>query len=292
MIASLSLSFSADPTFDFPHPVQETNNNNVNLLIAPQLDESKNDRSATCLTNHDRKTFIDKSTQTPVPSDECLTPLEYEYTTGNAHQCTEGSSSSMRSQNFVGLSQKITFPWEMDSAFLVYGCGTGQKPNMLTVAVAYYTVDDRANLPTVLHVQGEDEHDKSANCLANERSNPRGPLDQYNQIHVPPDECLSLFEYESTTGKAHQCTEEFPPMTEHCMVAIFQKITLPQEMEPAALLVCSGCGFWPKPVLIDKQSTVALDYETGEHNESTLLLPTLRPFLSTIGRSEEMEQDI
>ena len=145
-----------------------------------------------------------------------------------------------------------------------------------------------------IHVQGEGEHDKSANCLANERSDPIDPLDQYNQMPVSPDECLSLFEYDPVTGKAHQCTEEFPPMTEHCMVATSQKIAFPQEMDPAALLVCGlgGCGFGPKPVLTDKQNTVALDYETAERNESTLLFPTLRPFLSTIGGSEEMEQDI
>ena len=72
--------------------MQETTTDNTTPLVVSQLDEGKNDKSATCLTNHNCNRYVDKSTQTPVLFDECLSPLEYELTTEKPHQCSESST--------------------------------------------------------------------------------------------------------------------------------------------------------------------------------------------------------
>ena len=139
-------------------------------------------------------------------------------------------------------------------------------------------------------LQGESKEDKSTNSLTNARSNPIAPLDQSTQISVLSDD----LEYKSITAIAQQCTEDFLPKSGYRLVVASLKMTIPQEIDSALLMCSPGCGFWPKPTMTDKQSTVAIDYIHGsaKHNENTLLVPTLRPFLSTAGENQQMEQDI
>ena len=309
--------------------MQETTTDNTTPSVVAQLDEGKNDKSATCLTNHVRKSYTEKSTKMPVPSDKCSSshafeyesmigkayhcshdftmcsrtpipfdkysspfeyesmdrkvcqcsedsavcsetsipfdkyssPLEYESTTEKPYQCSE--SSTVCSQIIIKLSHKH-IPWKLGPGFLVCACdNAGKKTNMPT---ADHTTDEvKVTFPMAL--QGESKEDKSTNSLTNARSNPVAPLDQPTQISVLSDD----LEYKSITTIAQQCTEDFPPKSGYRLVVASLKMKIPQEIDSALLVYSPGCGFWPKPTMTDKQSTVAIDYIHGsaKHNENT-----------------------
>ena len=344
-VSPFLLSFSAD---DPRYPVREITTDNTTPLVVAQLDERKNNKSATCLTNHDRKMYADRSTQMPVPFDKCLRPVEYEFTSQTLSQHSDTSTSHSQtlmhfdeysspleyepmgrkasqhsedsavcsqmptpideylrpleyesmiakpyqcSQSSIVSSQTIAelshrpIPWRMGPGFLVYASdNAAKKPNVQT---ADYTIDDTKVTLPILH----QDDNKRANCLANERSNPIGPLDQSTKISVPSEECFSKLEYDPITAIAHQCTEGFLSKSGHCFVTASSEMTIPQEVDSTLLVRSPGCGFWPKSMVIE-QSTVVLDDKPDQRLAMTLLLPTLRPFLSTSGESHQMEQDI
>ena len=277
--------------------MQETTTDNTTPLVVSKVYEGKNDKSATCLTNHDCKHYADKSTQTPVLSDECLSPVEYESMTEKPHQCSESFTvcrqtplpfneclSSLEYESMTGKPHQCSensiemtecsetsvelshqaIPRKMGPGFLVYGCeSAGKKPNV-------HNVDHTINDITIISLAGlqhNSKYDKSANCLTNERSNPTGPLDHTTQISVPSDERFSKLEYESITATAQQCTEGFPCKFGHCLVTTS---TIPQEIDCTLLVSCPGYGFWPNSKMMNKQTTAVLDYKTAECDEKTL----------------------
>ena len=318
-------------------------------LVVSQLDEGKNDKSATCLTNSDCKSYTDKSTQTPVPFDKCLSLLEYESTTESPHhQCSDAESSAVAcsqisipfdeystslgyesmtdkhqrletstvlcdqtpcspfdeylnsfeyestagkpyqcsessteendcSHTFVELYYQA-IPRKIGPGFLVYGCEvTGKKPN---VHITDHITNDVTVISPAAALQHKNKHDKSANCLANERSNPKDPLDQSTKISVAySDGCLSRVEFESTPAIAKQCTEGSSYKSGHRLVTGSSKITIPRERDctlPASTL---GNGFWPISRRIEKQPV--------KYGDKMLLSPILEPFLSMAGGNEE-----
>ena len=105
------LSFSAD---NLPYPVQETTTDNTTPSVVAQLDEGKNDKSATCLTNHDRKIYTAKSTQMPVPSDKCSSShaFEYESMIGKAYHCSDNFAvSSQTPTSFDKYSTPLEYEY-------------------------------------------------------------------------------------------------------------------------------------------------------------------------------------
>lgn len=284
--------------------MQETATDNTTPLVAATVDEGKNDKSATCLTNHDRKTFwyADKSTQTPVPSDKCLSPLEYETSTEKPYRCLESSAiSSQTSTSFDECSSSLGYesmtgkPYQcsessaemadysptsadlsaisrkMGPDFLVYWChGAGKKPNVHNVH--HETTD--ITVTSLAVQQPKTKYDKSANCLTNERGDPIGPFIQFTQIPVPSD--TSKFEYQVTTTLAQQCTEGSPyNKSGYRLVITSSKTTILQGIDCTLLASSPGCALWPTPKPILEQSSVVLDYKTAQRDEQTLLSPIL-----------------
>ena len=127
------------------------NNDYTSPFSTHHLNSSEhNDLSALCLRNetgiHHKKPTDESKHVTAVPSDECLTSVEYESTTTNqVYLCTEGSNSE-HSRLLIGLSPGATVPRETDSALLVFGCGPWQKPKLIDgqgMVVAYYETVER-----------------------------------------------------------------------------------------------------------------------------------------------------
>ena len=318
-------------------------------LVVSQLDEGKNNKSATCLTNHDRKSYTDKSTQTSVPSDKCLSPLEYESMTETQHnQCSESSivscsqmpipfdkySTSLGYESMTGKHQCLetstvscgqvpspldeylslfeyklmtgkpyqcsessteendgnhtsvdlcypAIPRKSGPGFLVYGCeGAGKTPEVYN---ADHTTNDITVISQAATLQHtcKTKHDKSANCLTNERSNPKDPLDQSTQISVAySDGRLSRVESESTPAIAKQCTEGSSNKSYklgYRLVKASSKITIPEEIDYTLPASSPESSFWPISERIKKQP---VDYE-----DKMLLSPILRPFLSKAGEN-------
>ena len=322
--------------------MQETTIDNTTPSVVSLADKDKTDKSATCLASHNSKSdrYTDKSTQTPVPSDKCLSSLEYETTTKEPQQCSDSSTISSQtpvpsdsslgyetmtemprhvsesysqvptsslgyksmtekphqcsetfnkcSQTSVELSYQVIIPRKVGPGFLVYEYqGGGEKPNNLHINADQTTDDITIMSSTTLQLQTK--YDKSANCLANERSNPTGPLDQSS---APSDEHLSELECESATVIAQQRTEEstdgFRYKPWHHSVVVSSKITVPpQEIDCTPYAGSPGCGLWPTSDEIDHKAAIQ------NPNEKMLLLPTLQHFLFMAGGNyDEVEQDI
>ena len=314
--------------------MQETTiDNTTSSSVVSLADKDKNDKSATCLTSYYPKSdrSADESTQTPVPSDKCLSSLEYETMTKEPHQCLESSTISSQtpvpsdsslgyetmtemshhvsesysqvpisslgyesmtgkpyqcsetfnecSQTSFELSYQV-IPRKVGSGFLEYEYqGAGEKPNNLHINADQTTDDITVMSSTTLQLRAK--YDKSANCLANERSNPTGPLDQSS---APSDERLSELECEPATVIIQQCTEEstdgFRYKSGHHSVVVSSKIKMtlpPQEIDCTPYAGSPGCGFWPTSNEMDHKA--AIEYS----DEKMLSLPTLRHFLSMAG---------
>ena len=229
----------------------------------------------------------ESSGQMPIHFDECLSSLGYESMTGKPYQCSETFNGMTKcSQTSVEFSHHA-IPRKVGPGFLVYECqGTGEKPNNLHINADHTTNDITVMSSATLQLRAK--YDKSANCLANERSNPIGPLDQSS---ASSDELLSELEYESVTITAQQCTEEstdgFLYKSGHHSVVVSSKTTVsPQEMDCTLYAGSPGCGFWPTTDKIDDKAAIK------NSDEKMLLLPTLRHFLSMAGENYEVEQDI
>lgn len=248
------------------------------------------------------------SSQTPVPHDSSLgyetmtemphvsenysqvpiSSLGYESMTGKSYQCSETFNEC--SQTSSELSYQV-ISRKVGPGFLVYEYqGAGEKPNNLHINADQTTDDITIMSSTTLYIglQLRTKYDKSANYLANERSNPTGPLDQSS---APSDKHLSELE---CTVIAQQCTEEsrdgFHYKSGHHLVVVSSKITVPpQEIDYTPYAGSPGCGFWTTSNEMDHKAT------TKYSDEKMLLLPTLQHFLSMAGLGgnyDEVEQDI
>jgi hypothetical protein len=161
--------------------------------------------------------------------------------TGKPYQCSDQVTES--SKTFVELTHH-TIPRNMGPGFLMCGChGAGENPNV------HMNADHTTNDITIMSsatLLFKTRYNKSANCLANDRSNPTGPLDQSS---APSDERLSEPERESVTAVAQQCTEEwidgFPYKSGYHLVMASSKMLIvpPQKVDHTPYVGSPGYGF-------------------------------------------------
>ena len=205
--------------------MQETTTDNTTPLVVSKVDEGKNDKSATCLTNHDCKHYADKSTQTPVLSDECLSPIEYESMTETPYQCSE--SSTVCSQAPLPFDDYLS-PLEYESMI--------EKPHQCSESS---TVRSQMPLPFDKYLSSlryESMTGKPYQCTESSTV--------CNQTPIPFDDYLSPLKYESTTGKPNQCSENSTEMIECSETSVeLSHQAISRKMDPGFLVYrCDNAG--------------------------------------------------